>query len=142
MKWLVVVGAIAIVLGFAGAAGSQPAGGVISITASTVDTRVLGYQRSTVMRLWNRSVSATPIGHAVTVCTRLGVGGVLGGGLSDCKATFVLPLGKITAAGVRHNRTRYTLVITGGTGRYLGAAGSVDRRAETPGQTRYIFRLG
>lgn len=133
---------ILVALGLAGSSGTQTSGR-ISVTATTADARVLGYQRASIMRLWNRSVSSTPIGHAVIVCTRLGVGGFLGGGVSDCKATFVLPRGKITAAGVRHSARHYSLVVTGGTGFYLGAIGKVDRRpAEVPGQVRYIFRLG
>lgn len=142
MRLVALTLAALLLLVFAGAAGTQTTGR-ISVTATTADARVLGYQRAHVMRLWNRSVSSTPIGHAVIVCTLLGVGGVLGGGISDCKATYVLPLGQIVAAGVRHSARHYTLVITGGTGRYLGAVGKVDRRpADVPGQARYIFRLG
>ena len=141
MRYLALALALVAVLGIAGSASTQTTGR-ISITATTADARVLGAQRASIMRLWNRSVSATPIGHAVVVCTSLGIGGVLGGGISSCDATYVLPLGKITATGVRHSGRHYSLVVTGGTGRYLGATGKVDRRpAEVPGQVRYIFQL-
>lgn len=147
MRLLAVAIAVAALL-LAVGASAQRAGpipivqGRISITATPATVRVDGATVSSIMRLWNRALSAVPIGNATIVCRSIGTGGVLGNGLDDCRATYVLPLGKITASGVRHNPRFYSLVITGGTRRYVGISGSVIRRPERPRESRLVFILG
>ena len=46
--------------------------------------------------------------------------------VEQCGGIFNLPKGKITFSGSRQNRSKYTFVITGGTGAYLAAGGRVD----------------
>lgn len=43
-----------------------------------------------------------------------------------CSGVYNLPLGKITFSGSRQNRSRYTFVVTGGTGSYLAAGGRLE----------------
>jgi hypothetical protein len=50
----------------------------------------------------------------------------------QCGATFGLPEGVLTAQGVLHTDTRYSLTITGGTGAYLGFGGWVAIRQINP----------
>lgn len=115
--------------------------GEISVTATVADARNRFGTTTTVLRLWNRSLTSVPIGHVFVVCHRLGAGGVLGGGVSQCQATFQFPLGKLTASGIRHSLRHYTLVVTGGTRRYIGATGSVTRFPAAGGEVRFIFHL-
>jgi hypothetical protein len=119
----------------------------ISITATIADVRVSGSgpgsMRTIVWRLWNRSITDRPIGHAFVSCWLIGRGGLLGNGAQWCASQFVMPLGKLNASGVVRNRRHWTLVVTGGSSRYIGAAGTVARRLERPGgEVRYIFTLG
>jgi len=113
----------------------------IAISATVADVREVFNNRSDILLLWNRDVRARPLGHAIVSCDELGEGGIAGAGLEHCMATYVLPLGKITAQGIIHSRSRYTLVVTGGTGVYLGAQGHLFTRRIGPGVKRIIFDL-
>src|SRR5438128_12306621 len=79
---------------------------------------------STVL-LFNKRITARPIGHAETTCTYLGSGGVQGAGSSSCSAAFFLPQGEITAYGVINSRLFYQLAVTGGTGLYDNVRGTL-----------------
>jgi hypothetical protein len=116
-------------------------GSRITIAASVVDVRETRDVRSDVLLLWNRNIRSRPLGHAIVSCYSLGFGGILGAGLEHCTATYVLPLGKITAQGIVHSRNRYTLVLTGGTGRYVGAEGHLFTKRIGPGLKRIVFNL-
>ena len=124
-----------------GGAGAQSNQGRISVTGTIATVRQHDRTYIAVYRLWNRTITGVPIGSAYIVCDILGTGGVLGGGVSSCDATFHLPLGKITASGIRHATRHWSLIITGGTGRYVGAIGSVHRREDLPSETRFILLL-
>jgi hypothetical protein len=130
--------AVLLVVGVVGATQAQQGPSRISVTATVA--AVGG--GAIVYRIWNRSVSGVPIGNMVVACSQHGAGGVFGRGIASCTATLSLPLGKITAAGVRHSRLFYSLVITGGTGRYTGAVGSLHRRPDRPREVRFILFLG
>jgi hypothetical protein len=45
---------------------------------------------------------------------------------NQCLATFELPNGQITAQGVLHDTSDFTVAVTGGTGAYFAASGSID----------------
>jgi hypothetical protein len=61
---------------------------------------------------------------------------------SDCTATVKLRGGTLQAAGVlSHTSTRSTWAISGGTGSYAGARGTIDLRALTPTRTAATITL-
>jgi len=95
-------------------------------------TRV-GARRVLYLVLWTRGGASVPIGHAFVTCSFLGRGGVFGSGVSACSGTYRLPKGYITAYGVRHSTQRYTLAVTGGTGLYAGAGGTLVSRRNSDG---------
>jgi len=72
--------------------------------------------------------------------TRLYLGSTRAG--SDCTATVKLRGGTLQAAGVlSHTSTRSTWAISGGTGSYAGARGTIDLRALTPTRTAATITL-
>jgi hypothetical protein len=46
--------------------------------------------------------------------------------VNQCIATFDLPNGQITAQGVLRESPDFTVAVTGGTGAYFGATGTID----------------
>jgi hypothetical protein len=113
--------------------------GKVQVTATITGVRTeanprrQGAQSTIYLRLWNREITNGPIGHAFVSCLFMGSGGVFGSGIANCHAVYTMPLGKITASGLRHRIRRYTLVLTGGTGRYIGADGVAVSRSLGPG---------
>jgi hypothetical protein len=81
------------------------------------------------------------IGFGAMTC--IAFGKVLPGAISQCAASFVLPLGKITATGTRSRRDFYVLAVTGGTGIYSRASGTLvaSTVALTPRRERLLFSL-
>ena len=132
---LLVLAVMAGTLGGASGAQATP----VRISATLEVARVTNGARSDFLYLWNRNERATPIGHAVLTCARLGAGGVLGRGIANCYMYLSLPLGKVTAAGLIHNFSRYTLVVTGGTDRYIGVRGPLFVRRVSPGTQQVFF---
>lgn len=116
-------------------------GAQMRLTARTVDVRETTGVRSDVLLLFNKNVRVAPIGHAVLSCFTLGTGGILGGGVAHCVATYAMPLGTFTAQGVLHSFRRYTLTITGGRGFYANASGYVFARRIGPGVMRLAVNL-
>lgn len=102
--------------------------GKINLESVTIQER--GSQRDAGDRLLTAKKLLAPtgnsIGNAYMICTVIGKGGTLGNGVSQCSATYNLPLGKLIAHGSRHSRSGYTLVVTGGTGFYRGAEGVLN----------------
>ena len=113
----------------------------IEIASSLVSVRESEDVRTDILLLWNREVRTRPIGHAVVSCFEIHAGGIAGDGFENCTAYYQLPLGKITAAGEIHARNHYTLVITGGSGAYKGAAGHLFTLRVGPGLKRVTFNL-
>lgn len=69
--------------------------------------------------LFNKGISATPIGHTDVTCINTGTGSM------NCNGTYFLPKGKIMVEGVIGSRLFYELAVVGGTGLYDNARGSV-----------------
>lgn len=77
------------------------------------------------------------IGWGNTVCFDLN------NGSQQCMGTFVFPKGKISVAGTRHNSHYFVLSITGGTGLYVGAGGTLvgNTTVTNFNRERLIFNL-
>jgi hypothetical protein len=87
--------------------------------------------------LYNRGITAEPIGHSDIMCTNTGTGS------ANCSGTFFLPKGKLMVAGVLAERLSYELTVIGGTGFYQNARGTLTGTI-LRGSPRYellIFRL-
>lgn len=88
-------------------------------------------------QLFNRGITPNPIGRADAVCT-------FGFGNSrNCRATYVLPRGRIVVGGSVRFREIYELAILGGTGLYNNARGSLTATQirRSPRREFPIFRL-
>lgn len=116
-------------------APQQPRKIHIHITATLERVTIEGSSLSHFYLLWNRRIRARPLGHAFSQCQR-----ILRRTFT-CTSIFILPLGKITTMGSLHGFDRYSVVITGGTKRYVGAAGTLDTWREGPGTYTLIFAL-
>lgn len=113
----------------------------ISVAATVVDVRETEDMRTDLTLLWNRNIRHRPIGHGVLTCTKVGIGGILGAGVSNCNGVYQLPLGKISTQGILHGYSRYTMIITGGTGVYKEASGTLFVRRVADGVRRLTFAL-
>lgn len=123
---VLVVAAVALLLGVAGARPAPSQGPALIRVSQRVESRhFIGVH--TVQTSWIRDRKARRIGWSVLYCTPLGAGAILGGaGSSACMGTYSFPLGRIQTAGViRLSATSYVLAVTGGTGFYLGAGGAL-----------------
>ena len=60
------------------------------------------------------------VGVGTFVCIRVRYGALL----RACRATYRLPLGQVELSGLLTGRSRYSLVITGGSGFYTGKNGT------------------
>jgi hypothetical protein len=87
--------------------------------------------------LYNRRVTAKPIGHAWILCT------MLSRDARSCTTTYFLPKGSIVTSGVIGSRLIYELAVTGGTELYDNARGSlvVTTTALNPRRQVLVFRL-
>ena len=147
---------LAIVLGALGAALLFPASsapstalkgpGIIRITArqigfTEVDAGVAGRSPGDLeisrVQLYNTRIRQRPIGHAQLVCIYTGANS------RNCTGTFVLPAGKLVVSGGLIYRSLYDLAVTGGTGFYANARGTliVTRVRQDPPRDVLIFRL-
>jgi hypothetical protein len=88
--------------------------------------------------LFNKGITANPIGHSDLTCVNTGTGS------SNCSGTYFLPKGKIMVGGVIASRLFYELAVIGGTGLYDNVRGSVTVTflGGVPAQEFLIFRLG
>ena len=89
------------------------------------------------LTLFGSSSATRPIGHAVVVCT------YVGDGERSCTGTYILPRGSIQTAGVLRSRLLYTQAVTGGTGLFDNARGTLTVTAKTikPRRELLLFRL-
>ena len=89
------------------------------------------------LQLYNTRIRQRPIGHAQTVCI------YTGDNSSNCTGTFVLPAGKLVVSGGLIYRSLYDLAVTGGTGFYSNARGTliVTRVRQSPPRDVLVFRL-
>lgn len=144
MKYLTLTLVVFVALSITTVAGSQstddPPYQVSTFSARVVDVRETSRLRTDILQLWRPTGRGIPLGHGVLDCHKIGTEGILGSGVSSCDGIFVLPLGKFTGSGLLHSFSRYTLVLTGGTGRYEGADGVLFvKRAN--GQLILVFRF-
>ena len=90
-------------------------------------------------KLFNRRITPKPIGTARFLCT------FTTGRTRTCIATFDLPKGEVVATGTVRYRQFYDLAITGGTGLYDNARGTLTiiRTTDRPRPIREFlyFRL-
>ena len=88
--------------------------------------------------LFNRGITASPIGHSDLTCVNTGTGS------SNCTGTYFLPRGKIMVGGVIASRLFYELAVFGGTGIYDNVRGTltVTYLGGSPAHEFLLFRLG
>jgi hypothetical protein len=121
--------------------------GIIRITSretrfTRVDTgaagRTPGDMEISRLLLYNTRIRQRPIGHGQLVCV------YTGDNFRNCDGTFVLPAGKLVVSGGLIYRSLYDLAVTGGTGLYSNARGTLIvtrvRQKPPPGDV-LIFRL-
>jgi hypothetical protein len=70
-------------------------------------------------RLYNPTLSRSPIGRASLICT------FLDARARNCTGTYMLPKGSLVVAGVISSRLLYEIAVVGGTGLYDNARGSL-----------------
>ena len=89
-------------------------------------------------RLFDRTGQPNVIGRAELVCTFVDARRS-----RSCRGTYILPRGKIMVAGPLQYRQFYVLAVTGGTGLYDNARGtlSVTRTARRPVRDLVVVRL-
>jgi hypothetical protein len=87
--------------------------------------------------LYGSTSKTKAIGHAQIVCT------VVPGGERDCNSGYILPRGTILTGAVVQSRLFYTAAITGGTGLYDNARGTLTVTATrlSPRREILLFRL-
>lgn len=89
------------------------------------------------LSLFGSSRKSRPIGHAVITCIDVGQNE------RSCSGTYILPRGMIQTAGILKTRLLYVQAITGGTGVYDNARGTltVTATALKPRRELLLFRL-
>jgi len=89
------------------------------------------------LQLFGTSTQSRPIGTGVLTCT------YLSSTQRSCSGTYHLPRGMILTAGVLKSRLLYTAAITGGTGLYDNARGTLTVTAKglKPRRELLLFRL-
>jgi hypothetical protein len=89
------------------------------------------------LQLFGTSTPSHPIGTGVLTCT------FLSKTQRSCSGSYLLPRGMIQTAGVLNTRLLYTAAITGGTGLYDNARGTLTVTAKglKPRRELLIFRL-
>ena len=103
--------------------------GLIAVFAVTKQELRDGRMRLVVKLVKDRR--SRPIGDIGQVCTRLPTREAEPHW--SCVGTLEMPLGRITYQGIRHSARYYVLAVTGGTGAYAGATGTLAARTITTG---------
>jgi len=134
------VAAVVITLLFAAGAGQSLEGPrLIRVVATTVTERGEFEETSDVLFVNQelRGSAGNRIGEGTQQCT-VGLEGV-----STCLATYLLARGQIMLQGTRQRRDFYVLAVTGGTGIYSNAGGSLvaTTLSLTPRRERLLFSL-
>jgi hypothetical protein len=88
-------------------------------------------------KLYNKRVREKPIGRGQLVCTNVAQN------FRQCDGTYLLPAGKMTVSGALQYRGLYDLAVTGGTGFYVNAHGTLTatRLSKKPPTELLLFRL-
>lgn len=89
------------------------------------------------LRLFGSTSPSRPIGHGTVMCT------YVAGKERSCLGEYVLPRGMIVTGGVLETRLLYSAAITGGTGLYNNARGTltVTVTGFHPRRELLLFRL-
>ncbi|HZP72299.1 MAG TPA: hypothetical protein VFA97_02870 [Gaiellaceae bacterium] len=97
----------------------------------------IGSGEVTRLNLYGSSHKSRAIGHAVLMCIDVGRSE------RSCNATYILPRGMIQTGGILKTRLLYVQAITGGTGIYDNARGTltVTATAIKPRRELLLFRL-
>jgi len=87
--------------------------------------------------LYNRRITAKPLGHGDMACTTITPTS------QHCDATYFLPRGELVVAGVITSRLIYILAVVGGTEYYNNARGTltVTSLHRSPTRELLLFRL-
>jgi hypothetical protein len=117
---VILLAALAFGLALVGSApGVQPGLSQIRITDRVVTEATSFDQRVIKTLLYNRGISANPIGNSVTICWAIGSGqGPIPPGALECMGTYRFAHGNLQVQGYMGRRGLYTLAIVGGTGIY------------------------
>lgn len=137
--------AMALALAGGGAAGAQEGPQTIAMTAveqhcASADNGRRGDSLGDILACRGalRDNSGTRAGRAHWTCVFLGTERAG----EDCFATVALNGGTLQLAGVlNHLSPRSTWAVTGGTGTYAGARGSVELRQRSPTRTGVVVTL-
>ena len=88
-------------------------------------------------RLFNKRITANPLGHSDITCVDTGTGSM------NCSGTYFLPKGKLMVGGVIASRLFYELAVIGGTGIYDNARGTLTATylGGSPAKEFLLFRL-
>ena len=109
-------------------------------TDTTTDTGAAGDSVGDVLTFANHvfdSANAQKVGTDQGYCIRVVVGTSY-----ECTWTASLPGGQIVVAGPFYDAKDSTLAITGGTGRYRGARGTMDLHAQAGGtEFAFVFHI-
>jgi hypothetical protein len=125
------------------AASSDAATGPATITIRDQQTRYVrvghgvGSREIARATLYSRGSTKHVLGHSVLVCTYVGTVE------RSCIVTYALPKGTIVAEGLLSSRLLYELAITGGTGLYDNARGTITTTVTglRPRRDVLLFRL-
>lgn len=127
----------AIAIAIAGDAVAQPRPALVSVAVTTASVRDGVETRVDSLLIWNRNIRTTPIGSGIKWCIKVDYNRTLAG----CTIILSLPKGKVAAAGIVHNYGRYTFVLTGGTGVYVGVRGPLFVTRIADGVRRFTFTV-
>lgn len=143
---VVVVGAAtaAVAAGLAAERSSEATGpAVVRLTDRQSSTDRYGRANTpgggevTRLSLFGSSSTSKPIGHGVLDCSYVDEGE------KSCVGTYILPRGTLITGGILKTRLFYTQAVTGGTGLYDNARGTLTVTATriTPRRELLLFRL-
>jgi allene oxide cyclase-like protein len=121
--------------------GGSHGGKVVTViehatTDATTDTGATGDSAGDVLTFANQvfdSNDASMVGSDQGYCIRVVVGASY-----ECNLTTILPKGQITVEGPFYDAKNSTLAITGGTGKYRNARGTMDLQSRDNG-AKYVF---
>ena len=108
-----------------------------ALTTTPGNPNGLGSVEIATLKLFGSSVRSRPIGQGVLTCMWLSKK------QRSCSGSYILPRGMIETSGLLNSRLLYTAAITGGTGFYDNARGTLTVTAKglRPRREILIFRL-
>jgi hypothetical protein len=147
-RGLFVVGAlvlVAVVVGWAAERSHEATGPAVvrltdiqsSMTSMNGTSTGVGAVQIATLKLFGSSTRSRPIGQGVLTCMTVSKK------QRSCTGSYVLPRGMIETSGLINSRLLYTAAITGGTGLYDNARGTLTVTAKglKPRRELLLFRL-